>query len=81
MDLVSLRSAMVLAALSSMVSLAAPTTASALGCRNRIVRVGDSAAHVRAVCGEPASVASHTESRTELVQYQTYAGFVGLRTR
>ncbi len=50
------------------VFVSAPATpASALSCGNRLVVVGDSAAEVRGVCGEPMSMMTRTETRTQFV--------------
>jgi hypothetical protein len=38
--------------------------AAALDCGRRLILVGDAMARVRALCGEPASISTRTESRT-----------------
>lgn len=55
-------------ALFAAVGIAATASpAAALDCGQRLVTIGDSAAHVRAVCGEPASTMTRTETRTQFV--------------
>jgi hypothetical protein len=49
----------------ALLSLAAPSSAAALDCGTRLVTLGDSQAYVRSICGEPESISSHTESRTD----------------
>ena len=39
-------------------------SASALGCRHRLVEVGDAQVYVRSICGEPAQVTTRTETRS-----------------
>jgi Protein of unknown function (DUF2845) len=45
-------------------TVAQPASAAALRCGTRLVYVGDPEARVRALCGEPAQVASRTETRS-----------------
>ncbi|MDQ3032345.1 MAG: DUF2845 domain-containing protein [Myxococcota bacterium] len=61
----TVRSGLALFAAIGICALASP--AAALDCGQRLVTVGDSAAHVRAVCGEPISVMTRTETRTQFV--------------
>jgi hypothetical protein len=44
-----------------------PGTAFALDCGQRLVEAGDGEAYVRSICGEPESMATRTESRTDFV--------------
>lgn len=50
-------------AASSVLAIASP--AAALDCGMRLVTLGDGQGYVRSICGEPDSVSSHTESRTD----------------
>lgn len=56
-----------IAALLTTLCLFAGSTAHALSCRGRIVDVGDPAARVRALCGEPASISERVIERSRAV--------------
>jgi hypothetical protein len=58
-------------------SLGFATPASALDCGARLVLPGDTAAYVRSVCGEPASIVTRTESRTVFDASRGTAGVSG----
>jgi hypothetical protein len=56
--------------------------ASALDCGHRLVTTGDSEGYVRSICGEPESVMTRTESRTQFVTspYGDQGALVGSAT-
>jgi hypothetical protein len=58
----------VVSALVATLALLWGSTAEAMHCRNRVVNVGDSAARVLALCGEPTQLVERVEQRTRYVQ-------------
>lgn len=52
------------------------SSAHALSCQNRIIDVGDPAARVRALCGEPSSISTHVEERSVTVRRRAPGGAI-----
>lgn len=52
------------------------SSARAMSCQNRLVRVGDAPARVRSLCGEPADVTTRVEQRSVTVHRRAASGVI-----